>query len=56
MKVRPGYKLMRGEEEDTLLGQHVLGLLVAECDFVDGVSAVLQGNVVAVDVRRQEDF
>ena len=36
--------------------QHVLGLLVGEEDLVNGVSAVLEGNVVAVDVRREEDL
>ena len=39
-----------------LMRQHVLGLLVGEEDLVDGVSAVLEGNVVAVDVGREEDL
>lgn len=39
-----------------LMRQHVLGLLVGEENLVNGVSAVLEGNVVAVDVRREEDL
>lgn len=36
--------------------KHILNLLVREVDLVYGVSPVLQRNVVAVDVRRKEDF
>ena len=39
-----------------LLGEHGGGLLVGEVDLVDGVAAVLEGDVVVVDVRREEDF
>lgn len=39
-----------------LMWQHVLGLLIGEEDLVNGVSAVLEGNVVAVNVRREEDL
>lgn len=40
----------------TLLGEHGLGLLVGEEDLVDGVAAVLEGLVVVVDVRGDEDL
>lgn len=36
--------------------KHVLNLLIREVDLVYGVSPVLQGNVIAVDVRGKEDF
>ena len=39
-----------------LLGKHGGGLLVGEVDLVDGVAAVLEGDVVVVDVRREEDL
>jgi hypothetical protein len=38
------------------LWQHVLDFFVADEDLVDGVSSVLQGNVIAIDVGRKEDF
>lgn len=39
-----------------LLRKHHLGLLVGEVNFVDGVSSVLERDVVVVDVGRKEDF
>lgn len=45
-----------GEQFKGLLGEHGGGLLVGEVDLVDGVSAVLEGDVVVVDVRREKDF
>ena len=45
-----------GEQFRELLGEHGGGLLVGEVNLVDGVSAVLEGDVVVVDVRREEDF
>lgn len=38
------------------MGEHGGGLLVGEVDLVDGVAAVLEGDVVVVDVRGEEDF
>lgn len=39
-----------------LLGQHRLGFFIREVDLVDGVSSVLDGDVVVIDVGREEDF
>ena len=39
-----------------LLWQHALGLIVGQNNFVDGIAAVLEGNIVAVDVGWKEDF
>jgi hypothetical protein len=39
-----------------LVGQHALGLVVGEDDLMHRVAAVLEGNVVAVYVRRKKDF
>lgn len=39
-----------------LLGEHLLELLVREQDVVHGVSSVLEGGVVTVDVGWEEDF
>lgn len=36
--------------------KHVLGLVVAQNDLVHGIAAVLERNIVAVNVRRKEDF
>lgn len=49
-------RISAGEELSELLGEHGGGLLVGEVDLVDRVSAVLEGDVVVVDVRREEDF
>jgi hypothetical protein len=38
------------------LRQHVLGLFVGKEDLIDGVSAVLEGNVVAIDAGGKEDL
>jgi hypothetical protein len=38
------------------LRQEALGLLIAEQDLVDGVSSVLERDVLAVDVGREKDF
>lgn len=38
------------------LRQHVLELLIAERDFVDGIAAVLERDVIAVDVGWEEDL
>lgn len=38
------------------VGENVLDLVVAEQDLVDRLSAVLEGNVVAVHVGWQEDL
>lgn len=35
-----------------LLRQEAFGLLIAEGNLVDGVSAVLERDVIAVDIRR----
>ena len=43
-------------ERDPLLGEHGGGLLVSEVDLVDRVTAVLERDVVVVDVRGKEDF
>jgi len=39
-----------------ILRHHLLDVLIAEHNFVDRVSAVLEGNVVVVHVGRQEDL
>jgi hypothetical protein len=39
-----------------LLRQHVLHFVLAKQDFVDGISSVLEGYVVAIDIRGQEYF
>lgn len=39
-----------------LLRQHALGLLLAEDDVVNGVSLVLEGDVVAIKIGGDEDF
>lgn len=39
-----------------LLRKHVSGLLVAEGDLVNGVSAVLERGVLAVDIGGEEDL
>jgi hypothetical protein len=36
--------------------KHVLGLVVAQNDLVHGIAAVLERNIVAVNVRWKEDF
>lgn len=38
------------------MGKHVVNLLVAKDDLDDGLSLVLERDVVAVDIGRQEDF
>lgn len=38
------------------LGQELLELVVGEVDVVDGLAAVLERGVVAVDVGREKDF
>ena len=39
-----------------LLGEHGGGLLVGEVNLMDGVAAVLEGDIVVVDVRGEEDL
>ena len=39
-----------------LLGQHVTQLLLAEANLVDGLSSVLEGDVIAVEVRGKKYF
>jgi hypothetical protein len=39
-----------------LLGQHITQLFVAKADLVNGLSSILEGNVVAVEVRGEKDF
>lgn len=38
------------------LRKHILHLLFGKVDFVYRISSVLQRDVVAVDIGRQEDF
>lgn len=37
-------------------GEHVLDLLVRQCDLLDGLALVLQGRIVVIDVRGQEEL
>lgn len=39
---------------DNLFGQHLLDLLIAEQDLMHRLSAVLEGDIVAVHVRWQK--
>lgn len=39
-----------------LLREHVFGLLIAKDNVVHRIPAVLERNIVAVDVRREEDL
>ncbi len=39
-----------------LLGQHVTQLLLAEANLVDGLSSVLEGDVITVEVRGKKYF
>lgn len=39
-----------------LLWEQLFGLFLAQADLVNGISAVLEGHVVAVYVRRQKDL
>lgn len=41
---------------EELLRQHVSQLLIGEADLVNGLSSVLEGNVVAVEVGREKYF
>lgn len=41
---------------NSLLGKHVLDLLVAQQDVVDWVLALVDGDVFAVEVGWEEDF
>lgn len=43
-------------KESRLLRKQLLQLVLAEQDLVDGVSSVLEGYVVTVDVGGEEDF
>lgn len=46
----------RKESPCLVAGEHVLDLLVRQGDLLDGLALVLQGRVVVIDVRGQEEL
>lgn len=46
----------RKETRCLVAGEHVLDLLVRQGDLLDGLSLVLQGRIVVIDVRGQEEL
>lgn len=48
--------MQRKRDPCLVVGKHVLDLLVRQGDLLDGLALVLQGRIVVIDVRGQEEL